>query len=139
MERMCVSFVPCTQSCKFLAENCLDYMYFAVLCSLLLIASMTFLFTINTFTHFKDCSSGGDDDDTSLNQSVPSGSSRLLPADDNYFAIHLISMDVNAESLTVANGGGHIMVFDFLKEPPDFSGSKNELSIQVSQKGCTIC
>ena len=99
---------------------------------------MMFLFTINTFTHFKEPPSNYDGGDTSSNESIPSLSSRSLPSDENHFAIHLISMDVHAESLTIANGGGHVMVFDFLKKPPDFSWSKCESSIQVSQKDTAV-
>ena len=77
-------------------------------------ASMTFLFTINTFTHFKRCpSSIYEESDTPTSEYAHSLSSAQLPVmGDSYFAIHLIAMDVYAESLTVTNGGGHIMIFE---------------------------
>ena len=105
----------------------------------LLTGSMTFLFTINTFTHFKRTSSTIYEEGsvTPTSEFAPSPTSEVaqLPeVGDSYFAIHLISMDVYAESLVVANGGGHIMVFDFLKIPPDFTGSRNNSLIKVIAK-----
>ena len=100
-------------------------------------ASMTFLFTINTFTHFKERFISFKGMDTPINESLRSVSSHLPVVGDSCFAIHLISMDVHAESLVVTNGGGHVMLFDFLKMPPDFTVNKSDSMIQVGTEHCT--
>lgn len=99
---------------------------------------MKFLFTINTSTHFKERCISYEGDTTPLDESAHSLSSSLV--DDNYFAIHLISMDIYSQSLCVANGGGHVMVFDFLKMPPDFTGVSpaEKISVSEEQHDCVL-